>query len=74
MKFTDLAFHRLLRISGILVILGLAIEIYTLIWHHPLSFVLFALVGGILIVVGTAVYLISLLLLTTLSGPAAPPK
>lgn len=61
MKFNALGFDRLLRISGVLAILGLAVEAYTLLWFHPLSFVAFALVGGLLIVAGIAVYLLSLL-------------
>jgi hydrogenase/urease accessory protein HupE len=61
MKFTTLRFDRLLRISCVFAILGLAIEACTLLWFHPLSFVAFAFVGGLLIVAGIAVYLLSLL-------------
>jgi len=61
MKFSTLGFDRLLRISCVFAILGLAVEAYTLLWFHPLSFVALALVGGLLIVAGMAVYLLSLL-------------
>jgi hydrogenase/urease accessory protein HupE len=62
MKFTALGFNRLLRISAVFVILGLAVETGSLLWFHPLSFVTFALLGGLLILTGMAAYLFSVLL------------
>lgn len=49
-----------LRIASALIILGLVAEIASLLWFHPLSFVLFAFVGATLIGLGIVVYLISL--------------
>ena len=46
-----------LRVSGILVILGLLVEALTLIWHHPISFYLFLLVGGGFLLSGIIVFL-----------------
>jgi hypothetical protein len=43
-----------------LVILGLLVEIVSLLWFHPLSFVLFIFVGVILMGLGIVVYLLSL--------------
>ncbi|HEX7959112.1 MAG TPA: hypothetical protein VF493_04310 [Terriglobales bacterium] len=51
---------RRLRISGVLIILGLLIEAFSLIWVHALSFIVFALVGGALIGLGILLYLYSL--------------
>ena len=60
MKLSAMGMARFLRISSALIILGLIVEIISLLWFHPLSFVLFAFVGVILIGLGIAVYLISL--------------
>jgi hypothetical protein len=43
-----------------LIILGLLVEIVSLLWFHPLAFVLFAFVGASLIGVGILAYLASL--------------
>ncbi|MGB6430223.1 MAG: hypothetical protein WBF06_06530 [Candidatus Acidiferrales bacterium] len=43
-----------------MIILGLLVEIVSLLWFHPLSFVLFAFVGATLIGLGILVYLASL--------------
>ena len=51
---------RFLRFSSGLIILGLLVEIVSLLWFHPLSFVLFAFVGASLIGLGILVYLASL--------------
>jgi hypothetical protein len=60
MKLRQIGEQRLLQVSSGLIILGLLIEIATLLWFHPLSFVLFAFVGASLIGVGILVYLGSL--------------
>lgn len=68
MKLSEIGMKRLLRISSALIILGLVVEIVSLLWFHPLSFVLFAFVGGSLIGGGILVYLVSLVFVA--SGPA----
>jgi hypothetical protein len=60
MTFRNLEFKWLLRISSALIILGLVVEIASLLWFHPLSFVLFTFVGASLIGLGIVVYLASL--------------
>lgn len=60
MKLTAIGTRRLLQISAALVIIGLLLEIASLLWFHPLSFVLFAFVAAALIGVGILVYLASL--------------
>lgn len=60
MKLSAIGMQRLLRISSGLIILGLLVEIVSLLWFHPLSFVLFAFVGASLIGLGIVVYLASL--------------
>jgi hypothetical protein len=42
------------------VILGLVLEIVSLLWFHPLSFVLFAFLASSAIGLGILVYLVSL--------------
>lgn len=60
MKISAIGIRRLLQVSSALIILGLLFEIVSLLWFHPLSFVLFAFVAASLIGVGILVYLISL--------------
>ena len=67
MKLRAIGIRRYLQVSSILIILGLLVEIVTLLWFHPLSFVFFIFVGVILIGVGILVYLISLVFVV--SGP-----
>ena len=52
--------ERRLRISGALIIVGLIIEAFSLIWVHALAFIVFALIGGLLIGLGILTYLYSL--------------
>jgi hypothetical protein len=60
MKLSAIGIRRFLQVSSALVIIGLLIEIVSLLWFHPLSFVLFAFVAAGLIGVGILVYLVSL--------------
>ena len=52
--------ERRLRISGILIVLGLLVEALSLIRIHPLAFLGFMFVGGGFLIVGITVYLSSL--------------
>jgi hypothetical protein len=49
-----------IRVAGLLVGLGLIVELVTLLWNHPLSFLAFAFVGAPLVLAGVLVYLVSL--------------
>lgn len=60
MKLRVIGIGRFLQVSSSLVILGLLVEIVSLLWIHPLAFVLFAFVGVLLIGLGILVYLASL--------------
>jgi hypothetical protein len=60
MKLSAIGIRRLLQVSSGLVIVGLLLEIVSLLWFHPLSFVLFAFVAATLIGLGILVYLVSL--------------
>lgn len=51
--------HRLRR-AGLLVSLGLAVELATLAWPHPTAFLAFLLGGGVLVAAGVGVYLWSI--------------
>jgi hypothetical protein len=64
---------RSLRISGVLLILGLAVDVISLLWERPLAFLLFVGVGGFLTLAGILVYLYSLISATspTLEAPPA---
>jgi len=60
MKLPEIGIRRFLQVSSVLIILGLLVEIVSLLWFHPLAFVLFAFVGAFLIGLGILVYLASL--------------
>lgn len=53
--------ERALQIASVLIIVGLLMEIASLLWFHPLSFVLFVFVSALLTALGVLVYLISLI-------------
>ena len=65
MKLTAIRIRRLLQVSSALVIVGLLLEIVSLLWFHPLSFVLFAFVAASLIGLGILVFLVSLVFVVT---------
>lgn len=58
---------RRLRISGIIVIIGLLVEALCLVWSKPIAFVVLVCIGGALIGVGVLFFLYSLL-----SAPSHP--
>jgi hypothetical protein len=60
MKLRAIGMRKFLRVSSALIILGLLVEIVSLVWFHPLAFVLFVFVGASLIGLGILVYLASL--------------
>jgi hypothetical protein len=65
MKLSGIGIQRLLQVSSALVIVGLLVEIVSLLWFHPLSFVLFAFVAGTLVALGILTYLVSLVIVAT---------
>ncbi|MFZ0433134.1 MAG: hypothetical protein WAL86_10620 [Candidatus Acidiferrales bacterium] len=65
MKIGQIGMRRLLQVSSALVIAGLLIEVVSLLWFHPLSFVLFAFVAATLVGLGIVVYLVSLVFVVT---------
>lgn len=60
--------HRRLRLAGILVALGLAVEAATMFWPHPTAFLVFLGLGGLLVAAGVILYLVAIV-----TVPAAPP-
>ena len=59
------AIERRLRISGLLIALGLVVEGLSLIHIHPLAFLSFMFIGGGLLVAGIAIYLYSVVSITS---------
>ena len=53
--------ERALQVASVLIIIGLLVEIASLLWFHPLSFVLFVFVSASLTALGVLVYLVSLI-------------
>jgi hypothetical protein len=54
--------NRRLRVASLLILIGLVIELSSLTWYHPLSFLTFMFAGGLLLVAGILYYLYSLTL------------
>ena len=54
-------FQARLRIAAILVGIGIAVQVFTMFWNHPLSFLAFVLVACPITAAGVLVYLITLL-------------
>jgi predicted membrane channel-forming protein YqfA (hemolysin III family) len=57
-----------LRISGVLIVLGLLVEALSLIRIHPLAFLSFMFIGGALLIAGIIVYLTSVAAASSPSG------
>ncbi len=74
MKLSEIGMKRLLQISSVLIVLGLVVEAFSLLWFHPLSFVLFAFVAGTLIGAGILVYLVSLLFVASVPDGSGNPS
>jgi hypothetical protein len=51
-----------LRLAGILVFVGLAIQLGTFLVNHPLSFMAFIFVGSPLVIAGAGIYLVGVVL------------
>ncbi len=49
--------QRRLRFAGVLIMAGLIVEMLTLHWANPISFLLFITAAGLLTVVGLALFL-----------------
>lgn len=49
-----------MRVSGLLVLTGLLLELLALRWSHPTAFLAFALIGMPLVGVGVLIFLYSL--------------
>lgn len=49
-----------IRLSGILLIVGLLVELATLQWSHPTAFLFFLMLGGTLMAAGILLFLLSL--------------
>ena len=60
MDVQELKMSARLRIAGVLILLGLLIEGFTLTWNNPIAFLVFLGIGGLLIVIGIVFYLLSL--------------
>ena len=54
------AIQRRLKLAGMLIVSGLAVELVTLFWTRPLAFLLFMFAGGLLLLLGIIIYLSSL--------------
>ena len=57
-----------LRIAGFLIILGLLVEAFSLIWTHPVAFIVFIVVGGLAMGIGMIMYLYSLVTVAQVPG------
>ena len=59
-----------LRWAGLLIALGLVVQLLTFTWNDPLSFIAFALIGCPLVLAGVLLYLYSIV--SHQPGPHGP--
>lgn len=57
---SNIPLERRIQASGIILILGLLVEVLALLGHGPIAFILFVGLGGILFVAGVLIYLYSI--------------
>jgi hypothetical protein len=62
------AMEKRLRAAGILVFLGLLIEVFALRWTHPTAFLAFAMIGVPVVLAGVLWFLYSLVTVKASSG------
>ncbi len=51
---------RLLRLAGIVILAGLVLQLITVVWFHPITFMLHLSLGGLTTVVAVVLYLLHL--------------
>lgn len=67
--------ERRIRWSGLLIVIGLVVQMVTLIWIHPLAFMAFLLIGCPLVAAGILLFLYSIVSDAGVhEQTAAPPK
>jgi fucose permease len=64
---------RRLKLSGILVGLGLIVETLTMFWPHPTAFLAFLFLGGLLVAAGVLLYLFAIATYAPSSGDRETP-
>jgi hypothetical protein len=57
---STITIERRIRWSGMLIVLGLLLQMLTLLWTHPLAFMCFLMLGCPLVVAGMLLFLYSL--------------
>jgi hypothetical protein len=62
---TAAVIERRIQWAGILIVVGLVVQMFTLLWTHPLAFMCFLLVSCPLVAAGILLYLYSLALHNT---------
>jgi len=52
--------ERRLQVSGILLLLGIVVEMLCIVWTRPIAFIVFVAVGGLFLALGVLAYLMAL--------------
>lgn len=73
MKLSVNRLERRLQLAGILIILSLLVEVFSLLWNRPLAFLAYIGAGGFLLGAGVLVYLYSLVTMNG-SKPSSPER
>jgi len=60
MKSKTTKLEKRIRLAGVLLIAGLAVELLTMRWSHPTAFLFFLMLGGTLMFLGIVIYLFSI--------------
>ena len=72
MRLEKVGIQRTLRISGVLLLLGLSTESVSLFWVHPIAFIAFFVVGGTFLAAGVLLFLYSLVLFPSSTDSHGP--
>lgn len=65
MKRSQTGMQTFLRVSSVLIILGLIAEVSSLLWFHPLAFVVFVFLAATFVGIGMLIYLFALVFVAT---------
>ncbi len=60
MKTKGSEFSISFRLSGVMLIIGLSVEVISLYWIHPIAFLAFFVVGGTFLAAGILLFLYSI--------------
>lgn len=68
-SLAKIGLDRRLQAAGILIVIGLLVEAWTLHWNSPIGFLIFLGIGGLLMAAGILIYLLALVSPASVDSP-----